>query len=84
MQAPPQSQLIVLHCDAADAYAFQMARTILRGDDVAHSTQAVLTMATEDPAKMAHSKMALFQRPCCTRVITLPTHHQHASVESML
>jgi hypothetical protein len=23
----------------------------------------------QDPAKMAHSKMALFQRPCCVRMV---------------
>ena len=74
----------MLHCDAADAYAFQMARTIYVTMMLLTDTQAVLAMTTEDPAKMAHSKMALFQCPCCTRVITLPTHHQHASVESML
>jgi hypothetical protein len=29
----------------------------------------------QDPAKMAHSKMALFQRPYCVRTVSLRAQH---------
>jgi hypothetical protein len=40
-----------------------MIRTVFKGD-------------VQDPAKMAHSKMALFQRPCYVRTVNLRAQHE--------
>jgi hypothetical protein len=38
--------------------------------------RTVFKCDVQDPAKMAHSKMALFQRPCYVRTVNLRAQHE--------